>query len=85
MSVKLVFQDYEGTTLHNEDIIYDGLAPLPVQNELVHLPGGEKVTVVGRQIAYVESKRGETDVQVIFVCEREKKKPRIGQARVRGF
>jgi hypothetical protein len=74
MSIKLVFQDDDGTTLYNKDILYDGLAPLPVQNELVHLPDGQRTTVVGRQIAYVESKRGETDVHVIFVCEREKKK-----------
>jgi hypothetical protein len=74
MSIKLVFQDVDGTTLYNKDILYEGLAPLPVQNEVVHLPGGEKITVVGRQITYVESQRGETDVQVIFVCEREKKK-----------
>jgi hypothetical protein len=84
MSVKLVFQDDEGTTLHNEDIIYDGLAPLPAQNELVHLPGGEKVTVVGRQIAYGGSKHGETEVQVIFICEREKRKTPIRIAKRRG-
>ena len=74
MSVRLVFQDDSGNTLYNKDIFYDGLAPLPVQNERVRLPDGQQVTVVGRQIAYLESKRGETEVQVIFVCEREKKK-----------
>ena len=70
MSVKLVFQDDKGSTLHNEDILYDGLAPLPVPNELVHLPGGEKITVVSRQMAYVNSQPGITDVQIIFVCRR---------------
>jgi hypothetical protein len=74
MSIKLVFQDDDGITLYNKDILYDGLAPLPVQNERVRLPDGQQITVVGRQIVYVESQRGETDVQVIFVCEREKKK-----------
>jgi len=74
MSVKLVFQDDRGNTLYNKDIIYDGLAPLPGQNERVRLPNGQQITVVGRQIAYLALKRGETDVQVIFVCEREKKK-----------
>ena len=53
MSVRLMFQDDKGTTLYNKDIIYDGLAPLPVQNELVHLPDGQQITVVGRQIAYL--------------------------------
>jgi hypothetical protein len=70
MSVKLVFQDDKGTTLHNEDILYDGLAPLPVPNEFVHLPGGERITVVSRQMAYISSHPGTTDVQIIFVCRR---------------
>ncbi len=74
MSIKLVFQDVDGTTLYNKDIPYDGLAPLPVQNERVRLPDGQQITVVGRQIAYVASKGEATDVHVIFVCEREKKK-----------
>jgi hypothetical protein len=72
MSSKLVFQDLDGTTLYNKDILYDGLAPLPMQNERVRLPDGQQITVVGRQIVYVESQREETDVHVIFVCEREK-------------
>jgi hypothetical protein len=70
MSVKLVFQDEKGIPLHDEDILYDGLAPLPVPNELVHLPGGERITVVSRQMAYVNSHPGITDVQIIFVCRK---------------
>lgn len=85
MSVKLVFQDDRGNTLYDKDIIYDGLAPLPVQNERVCLPDGQQITVVGRQIAYLESKRGETDVHVIFVCEREKKKPTGGMRPIKGY
>jgi hypothetical protein len=73
MSVKLVFQDDKETRLHNEDILYDGLAPLPVQNEIVLLPDGQRITVISRQIAYVNSQPGTTDVQIIFVCQKEMK------------
>jgi hypothetical protein len=55
MSVKLVFQDDKGTTLHDEDIFYDGLAPLPRQNELVLLSDGQRITVISRQIAYINA------------------------------
>jgi hypothetical protein len=37
MSVKLVFQDDSGTTLYIEDILFDGIAPQPGQNERVRL------------------------------------------------
>jgi hypothetical protein len=74
MSTKLVFQDDRGTTLHQDDILYDGLSPLPVQHELVRLPDGQRVTVISRQIAYGKSKRGESaDVHIIFICQKEMK------------
>ena len=85
MSAKLVFQDDRGNALYNKDILYDGLAPLPVQNECVRLPDGQQVTVVGRQIAYVAAKGGDPEVHVIFVCEREKKKPTGGKRPLTGY
>ena len=85
MSVKLVFQDDEGNTLYNKDILYDGLTPLPVQHEGVRLPEGQQITVVGRQLAYGAAKGGATEVHVIFVCEREKKKPTGGLRARKGY
>jgi hypothetical protein len=85
MSVKLVFQDNDGNTLYKKDLLYDGLAPLPGQNERVRLPDGQLVTVVGRQIAYGEPKGGETEVHVIFVCEGGKKKPTGGTVKVKWY
>jgi hypothetical protein len=73
MGVKLVFQDDRGNPLYKYGIPYDGLAPLPVQNEGVCLPDGQQLTVVGRQLAYVESGGGQPEVHVIFTCEREKR------------
>jgi hypothetical protein len=73
MSVKLVFQDGKGNALHDKDIIYDGSAPLPEKGEDIQLPGGLQATVKSRQFVYSDSKRETTDVQIVFVCKRDKK------------
>jgi hypothetical protein len=73
MSVKLVFQDDKGTTLHEKELPLEGTPLIPVQGDLVLIPGGEQITVVSRQFVYPDSEHGQIDVQVIFVSKREKK------------
>jgi hypothetical protein len=84
MSVKLVFQDGKGNALHDKDIIYEGSAPLPEKGEDIQLPGGLQATVKSRQFVYADAKRETTDVQIIFVCKRDKK-PTSGKQDIGGF
>jgi len=42
-SIKLVFQDGKGHTLHEKDFVYEGRAAvIPGQGDLVVIPGGRK-------------------------------------------
>ena len=74
MSIKLVFQDGKGNTLHEKDFTHKGeAAVLPGQGDLVQIPGGEQLKVKSRQFVYPDSAHGQIDVQVIFVCKRQEK------------
>jgi hypothetical protein len=50
MSIKLVFQDGKGHTLHEKDFIpAGGAAVIPGQGDLVQIPGGEQIKVKNRR------------------------------------
>jgi hypothetical protein len=70
MSVKLVFQDEKGKTLHDKNIICGKSTRLPKNGDLVRFADGPPATVESRQFVYVDSKRGKADVQIIFVCKK---------------
>lgn len=69
MSIKLVFQDDKGNTLHEKELSYEGTPIIPAQGDLVLIPGGQQIKVMSRQFVYPDSAPGQTDVQVIFVCK----------------
>jgi hypothetical protein len=74
MSIKLVFQDGKGHTLHERDFTHEGgAAVIPGQGDLVLIPGGEEVKVKSRQFVYPDSAPGQIEVQVIFICKRKGK------------
>jgi hypothetical protein len=74
MSIRLVFQDGKGNTLHEKDFIHEGgAAVIPGQGDLVQIPGGEQLKVKSRQFVYPDSEHGQIEVQVIFVCKRKEK------------
>lgn len=74
MSIKLVFQDGKGNTLHEKDFTHEGGAVvIPGQGDLVQTPGGEQIKVKSRRFVYPDSEHGQIDVQVIFVCKRKEK------------
>jgi len=74
MSIKLVFQDGKGHTLHEKDFTSEGGAVvLPGQGDLVVIPGGEEVKVKSRRFVYPDSAPGQIEVRVIFVCKRQGK------------
>ena len=61
MSIKLVFQDGKGHTLHEKDFTSEGGAVvLPGQGDLVVIPGGEEVKVKSRRFVYPDSAPGKS-------------------------
>jgi hypothetical protein len=84
MSIRLVFQDDKGTTLHEKELPLEGTPIIPAQGDLVQIPGGEQIEVQSRQFVYPDSAPGQTDVQVIFVC-RKIAQPAGGMKRVTEF
>ena len=80
MSIKLVFQDGKGHTLHEKDFTPEGgAAVIPGQGDLVLIPGGEEVKVKSRRFVYPDSAPGQIEVQVIFVCKRKGKRHEYGE------
>jgi hypothetical protein len=84
MSVRLVFQDDQGSTLHEKELSLEGTPLIPSQGDLVLIPGGAQVAVESRQFVYPDSAPGQTEVQVILVC-RTIAQPVAGMKRVTGF
>jgi hypothetical protein len=85
MSIKLVFQDGKGHTLHEKDFTHEGSATvIPGQGHPVQIPGGEQLKVMSRRFVYPDSEHGQTDVQVIFVCKTEKKHT-VSKTPLKGF
>ena len=73
MSIKLTFQDKKENTLYEKDLPDKRASVLPIQGDLVQLPGGGRAKVENRNFIYPDSEHGQTDLQIIFVCEGEKK------------
>jgi hypothetical protein len=70
MSIRLVFQDDKGTTLHEKELPLEGTPLIPSQGDFVQIPEGEQIEVQSRRFVYPDSAPGQTDVQVIFVCKK---------------
>jgi hypothetical protein len=68
MSVKLKFLGRDRAQLCTADITHSWLAPLPMPHEIITLPNGTRVKVVGREMIYT-TYGVQTDVTLVFDCE----------------
>jgi hypothetical protein len=73
MTIKLEFRSTRGDLLHKKDFVFDGLVPLPENEERISLPSGLRATVKGRQFVYADAQTG--DVKIIFECETLQPRP----------
>ena len=82
MSVRLVFQDKKGNTLHEKELPLEGTPLIPGLGDFVQIPGGKQITVKSRQFVYPDSEPGQTDVRVIFVCKKKGPPPPVTKGKV---
>ena len=67
MEVDLSFCDMRGTRVHENNLIYDGMVPIPAVDENVLIEGKE-YKVKRRAFTYTGGGEGLPDVQVTFHC-----------------
>ena len=69
MSVRLIFRDNQGNTLHEKALSSEGTCFIPGQGDFLQIPGGEPIMVASRHFAYSYSESGQAEVQVILTCK----------------
>jgi hypothetical protein len=69
MATKLMFQDSSRTPLREGCIALSFGDPVPKLGEVVTLPSGVRVKVVGRQLNYTLACGPVTDLKLTYDCE----------------